>query len=212
MFRARPPRLTKRQRVKLTFMLVLAAAALATLTLGLRVWRMTCETALSDARDSVNIAVNNAINSIMSSEKWFGASFVTLEHDAGGAVSAITTDVSAVNALSSQLMAELAQTASSGGLDVNVPLGDILGMGAFTGRGPKMQVRVTMLTSSYATYRSELVSAGINQTLHRIALQVTVFAQIYIPWAHISAEIDNEVLIAETVIVGSVPETYLNME
>ncbi|MCD7793173.1 MAG: sporulation protein YunB, partial [Oscillospiraceae bacterium] len=61
-------------------------------------------------------------------------------------------------------------------------------------------------------YRSELVSAGMNQTLHRIALQVTVFAQIYIPWAHISAEIDNEVLIAETVIVGSVPETYLNME
>ena len=69
-----------------------------------------------------------------------------------------------------------------------------------------------MLTSSYTDYKNELISAGINQTRHQIKLEVVVDIDILVPWDTMSTQVVSEALIAETIIVGKVPETYVDTE
>ena len=69
-----------------------------------------------------------------------------------------------------------------------------------------------MLTSSRVEFSNSVVTAGINQTKHQINLEVFVDIDILIPWGTESAQVTSEVMIADTVIVGKVPDTYLNMQ
>ena len=61
-------------------------------------------------------------------------------------------------------------------------------------------------------FDNSIITAGINQTKHQINLRVTVDMEILIPWGTQSTEVSTDVLIADTVIVGKVPDTYLNMQ
>ena len=67
-----------------------------------------------------------------------------------------------------------------------------------------------MLTSSHVDFKNELSDAGINQTKHQIKLDVVVDIDVIMPWQTISTQVVSEILIAETVILGDVPDTYLN--
>ena len=98
-----------------------------------------------------------------------------------------------------------------GDLDLRIPLGNLLGNSFLLGKGPRVPVRVTMLTSSRVFFRNVLSDAGINQTKHQLLLTVQVDADVLLPWDIRSAQIVTEVLIAETVIVGRVPDTFVNM-
>ena len=80
------------------------------------------------------------------------------------------------------------------------------------GRGPGIPVRIIALTSSRVEFQNSIVTAGINQTKHQINLEVIVDIDILIPWSSESAQVVTEVLIADTVIVGQVPESYVNLQ
>lgn len=69
-----------------------------------------------------------------------------------------------------------------------------------------------MLTSSRVEFNNSIVTAGINQTKHQINLEVIVDIDILIPWDTESTQVQTEVLIADTIVVGQVPKTYLNMQ
>ena len=167
--------------------------------------------AISDAKDAVNLAVNNCVNRIMRENEYDNGYFVTLEKDGEGNITAITTDTVHINELSSRLMAEIADAANSETLRLKIPLGSLLGSNLLMGRGPEIPVEVLMLTSSFVRFDNELISAGINQSRHVITLKADVDIDILIPWATISTTVETDVLIAETVIVGRVPHTYLSM-
>lgn len=69
-----------------------------------------------------------------------------------------------------------------------------------------------MLTSSKVDFKNDIVSSGINQAKYQLMLEVTIDIDILVPWGTKSASTVTEVIVADTVIVGKVPETYLNME
>ena len=69
-----------------------------------------------------------------------------------------------------------------------------------------------MLTSSRVEVRNVLTDAGINQTRHQLLLAIRVDADVLLPWEIRSARIEVPVLVAENVIVGRVPQTYVTME
>ncbi len=60
--------------------------------------------------------------------------------------------------------------------------------------------------------RSEFISKGINQTLHRVYLQVKCNVNIVTPFDSIAKDITNQVLLMENIIVGKIPDTYYNLE
>ena len=166
--------------------------------------------AVSDARDAVTLAVNGCVSHMMEENDYGYDYFVTLEKDAQGNIAAITTNTAHINAMSSQLMQEIARAADSESLNIKIPLGSLLGSNLLMGRGPMIPVQVKMLTSSFVRFDNDLVSTGINQSRHIVTLIADVDVDIMIPLSTVSTTVETEILIAETVIVGRVPDTYLN--
>ena len=93
---------------------------------------------------------------------------------------------------------------------LSIPIGNVLGSSLLLGKGPEIPVDITMLSSSHVDFQNELSDAGINQTKHQIKLEVVIDIDVIMPWQTVSTQVVSEILIAETVILGDVPETYLN--
>ena len=174
--------------------------------------RLTGEMAMSDAIDMVTLAVNNTVNHIMAEGDYTYDYFVSIEKDVNGNVAAISANMSRINAVSAQVLSEVVSAAQNGVLDIKVPLGNLLGSNILMGKGPEVPVEVITLTSSYIDIENEIISTGINQAKHKIILKVDVDIDILIPWDVLTTRVESNVLIAETVIVGKVPETYVDVE
>ena len=80
------------------------------------------------------------------------------------------------------------------------------------GRGPGIKIRISSIGDVETDLRSEFTAQGINQTLHRVYLQVQCHVNILTPFDNISQDITNQVLLMENVIVGNIPNTYYNLE
>lgn len=90
--------------------------------------------------------------------------------------------------------------------------GSFTGFKLLSGRGPGIKIRISSIGNVKTNLKSEFISQGINQTLHRIYLQVDCEVSILTPFDNITQSISNQVLIAENVIVGHIPDTYYNLE
>ncbi len=174
--------------------------------------RLTGEMAISDATDMVTLAVNDTVSHIMADGDYTYDYFVTIEKDVNGNVAAISANMSRINAVSAQILKEVVEAAENGVLKIRVPIGNLLGSNILMGKGPEVPVEVITLTSSYIDIENEIISTGINQAKHKIILKVDVDIDILIPWDVLTTRVESNVLIAETVIVGKVPETYVDVE
>lgn len=187
------------------FMLFLAAAAIFLKDLSTQI-------AVSDASDIVTVRINNAISQIMKNEDYGGDYFVTFEKTATGEVTAISSNMARINALSALILDSVVGATENHTLTVEIPIGNLSGVSLLMGRGPKIPVQIIVLTSSRVEFNNSIVTAGINQTKHQINLEVIVDIDILIPWETVSAQVQTEILIADTIVVGKVPDTYLNLQ
>ena len=90
--------------------------------------------------------------------------------------------------------------------------GSFTGIKLLSGRGPGIKIRISTVGNVETDLKSEFEAQGINQTLHRIHLQVKCEVSILTPFKDITKDITNQVLIMENVIIGTVPNTYYNIE
>lgn len=95
---------------------------------------------------------------------------------------------------------------------VRISLGTATGNPLLAGRGPTMLARVVPAGSVSTEFLTEFTSAGINQTRHRIYMRLTAAMNIVIPTGSSQVEVSSLAPIAETVIVGSVPDSFVNVE
>lgn len=93
-----------------------------------------------------------------------------------------------------------------------IRLGSFLGVKLFSGVGPNMNVRMSTIGNVETELKSEFKSAGINQTLHQIYLDISCEVSILTPYDNINEKIKNQVLIAESIIVGEIPQSYYNFD
>ncbi len=173
---------------------------------------LSSQIAVSDASDIVTAQINKTIASIMRESDYSGDYFVRLEKNDRGEITAISSNMARVNALSAEILDRVIGATDSRTLTVSIPLGNLTGVSLLMGRGPGIPVRIIALTSSRVEFQNSIVTAGINQTKHQINLEVIVDIDILIPWSSESAQVVTEVLIADTVIVGQVPESYVNLQ
>lgn len=89
--------------------------------------------------------------------------------------------------------------------------GSFTGFKLLSGKGPGIPIRISSIGNVETDLRSEFTAQGINQTLHRVYLQVECEISILTPFENITEKITNQVLIAENVIVGKIPSTYYNL-
>ena len=91
---------------------------------------------------------------------------------------------------------------------VSVPLGSALGVALLSGMGPDIRVSILPVGAVVTQFSTEFTSAGINQTKHQIVLNIEVYVSILLPGFTADTQVSNAVTVAETIIVGSVPDTY----
>lgn len=171
---------------------------------------LVTELAVSSAKDAVVVAVNEIVKDIMTDEDFDPSDLVKLERNADGSVAAVTTNVAAVNMLAARVLERAVAQTEDRCITVRIPLGNLAGSTLLAGKGPSVPVELLMLSSSVAGFRSEMTTAGINQTRHQILLELHVDVSLLMPWRTVGTDVDTEILVSETVIVGAVPESYLN--
>ena len=92
---------------------------------------------------------------------------------------------------------------------INVPLGAALGMTLLAGSGPQVPVSIVPIGSISTDFATEFEAVGINQTRHKVYLQVTASIQIVIPTGTKTTQVTANMLVAESIIVGAVPESFV---
>lgn len=136
-----------------------------------------------------------------------------IEKDENGNIKMIKSNIIPVNEIISdvavKIQNELNKTQDG---EVFIRLGTLTGSKFLSGRGPKVNFKIATIGNVETDLKSEFSSAGINQTLHRIYLQVKCKVIVLTPFSSIEEEITNQVLLAEAVIVGNIPSTYYNLE
>lgn len=188
----------------------LAAAAVGVLEARLR--PMVAAAAQMQAHNHVTAVVEQAILSDLSQRQVGYSQLVTIQRDDGGGISSLTTDMAALNALRAQLVKQVLGAVEGINVsDLQIPLGSLINFDLLWARGPSLKVRAMTVGTVSAEFESEFSSAGVNQTLHRIWLEVNVPLKLLLPGGAVETAVETRLCVAETVIVGQVPETYLQL-
>ncbi len=189
--------------------LALLLAAVMTAYLGLRLRAISVSNATAEARDAVTLRAAETVSRLLSEGDYDSGWFITLERDSAGGVAAVTTNTARVNRFAAEFISALTREAENGQLDIRMPLGDLLGAGLLLGRGPEVSVRIGVRSTSVVRFANEFTAVGINQSRYSLKLTADVDIDMLVPWGSAQTAVRAEVPIAETVIVGSVPETYV---
>ena len=155
----------------------------------------------------------DAINAELRSGRIDFSHMTYLEKDVNGNITAVRTNTGEMNCLKSEIMDLLGdEMPELSTQELGVPLGSILLPEYFAGRGVRLPVRVVALSSSDASFSTTFEAAGINQTVQRVRLNVSVTLTVLSPAGTQQVTADSDVIVAETVVVGTVPNSYVNLE
>lgn len=138
---------------------------------------------------------------------------VHIERNDKGDVSSITTDIKRLNLLKLRIVNRLSDEMFERTEDmIKIPLGNLTGIDFLTGRGPDVTFRTMWVSSVNGEYRNTFEAAGINQTCHRIMLDFTINVGMMFAGREIGTDVGLSVCVAETVIVGAVPDFFTGKE
>ncbi len=168
------------------------------------------ELCVNEAKNIATKISNNEATMVM--QKYTYEDFITITKDQSGNITMIQANTNTINSIASDIPVKILEDyEKDGNSTIEIYLGSILGLKIFSGTGPKIHAKIAHVGNVDTTLKSEFTSQGINQTLHRIYLEVSANVSILTPYDVISSTITNQVLIAESIIVGNVPEAYYNL-
>lgn len=168
--------------------------------------------AQAQARALAVQVLNESAAELLSSGEVTYDSLMHVREDSAGQVRLIQANTPEMNRLAAQVSL-LAQGRLQATKDqaVRVPLGSALGMTIFAGAGPKIEVQILPVGSVHAEFHTDFQTAGINQTRHRVSLMLTAQVQLVIPTGAQTVVVSTQVAMAESIIVGEVPETFTDV-
>ena len=190
--------------------LLLAVSLLAlTLTATARMRPLLESLATTRVSNTVNRIIFEAVNEAIQNGDISYERLISLEKDNEGKITAVHSNMAAFNRLQSQILdIILAKIDQVSARELSIPIGTLTGSALLAGRGPRIRVRMESVGSSTARFNNRFESAGINQTKHQIILEVEVSVAILLPGFTTATKVSTAVTVAETVIVGAVPDTY----
>lgn len=193
------------------FLLVLfTAAAVAFLMLRSRYREVIRDLAETQVKNTTSDLTNDAIAKQIADGIIQYDRIVYFEKDLDGRITALKTNMSEVNRLKTDILNiindEILALDTS---DIGIPLGSLFLPELLSGKGPAIPVHILSIRNSDASFVSDFQQAGINQTLHQLTMEVSVDVAVLVLGDTSSFTITSEVVVAETVIVGDVPDTFL---
>lgn len=214
--RRRPVWMGQRRSIPPVFLTIAVALAVAASVIALleaKLRPVVAEIAAAQAQNSMTAVVENAVSAGLAARQVSYSDFVTIQRDEKGAVTALTTDMARMNLLRTELTAAILEALEEVDISgVQVPLGSLFDLEPLWAKGPTLKARAMTVGTVRAEFDSQLTSAGVNQTLHRIWMEVTVPMTLLLPGGEVEVPLDTRLCVAETVIVGQVPDTYLQLD
>lgn len=165
--------------------------------------------AVTRVSNMVGRVVTEAVSDAVSSGEIQYNNLITLEKNASGGIAAMQSNMAEFNRLQSTITQEiLDRLGEMSDIDLRIPIGTLTGSALLAGRGPGFSVRMQTTGSCSARFENQFTHAGINQTTHSILLCVDVSMSILLPGFRTGTNVSNTFSVAETIIVGDVPDTY----
>ena len=202
----------RRLKKYIRFLVVLAlAAVLLFLMFRSRYREIIRELAETQVKNTTSDLTNDAIAKQIAEGVIQYDRIVYFEKDLDGRITALKTNMSEVNRLKTDILNiindEILALDTS---DIGIPLGSLFLPEFLSGKGPAIPVHILSIRNSDATFASSFSQAGINQTLHQLTMVVSVDVAVLVLGETTSFTINSEVVVAQTIIVGDVPNTFLN--
>lgn len=154
---------------------------------------------------SINKAVLTKLNGL-DTEK-----LIKIEKDKDGNITHYSINSIETNNLSQSIISEtknLIETNIKNGIPISA--GSFLGIKLLVGYGRNIKLKIVSIEKITCDFSSEFLEAGINQTLHRLILTVSVNANVLTPNKNKNFFETSKLLLSESIIVGKIPEIYLN--
>lgn len=194
------------------FLIVLAVLLLAVVLIDGQIRPLMKTLTASQARQISTMVINDAITQAIEEENG-SAELVQVETTSDGKVNAVKTDIAKINKLKANATTKILEKFGEMNLrEITIPIGTLLGNDFTRGRGPKIPLLVELKGNVNTEMVSDLSGAGINQTMHKIMLKVKTSVYAVIPGYNATTDVETEFCIAETVIVGEVPDSFVNLD
>ena len=138
---------------------------------------------------------------------------ITIYRDSNDNITMIKSNINVINEITSNVATKIQEELEKDGESTtNIKFGSLTGIRFLSGIGPNIPLKLSTTGTVTTKVRSEFESTGINQTIHRLYLDVTCNVSILTPYDVVEDSIKNEIVLIENVIVGLVPSTYYNLE
>ena len=202
-------RLDRRMLVRALALSVVVGLLTLVITAAVQMRPLLASLATTKVSNTVTRIVSEAVYQAIEDGEIRYDGLVTFEKDETGQITAVRSNMAAFNHLQADILDTiLTRIDQVSARELSIPVGTLTGFSLLAGRGPRISVRMESVGSSEANFHNESVSAGINQTKHQIILTVDVSVSILLPGFTTATKVSNSFIVAETVIVGSVPDTY----
>lgn len=200
----------KRRRRKLAALTLLFLLVGNVVLLQLRIAPMLRRLAENQVVNAASDAIFRAVTRQLQTGSVDYGKIIGLEKDANGKISALTTDMEQIAVLKAEVLRYLdEEIAEMDDEELSVPVGSLLFPTFFAGRGFSVPVRIIALNSTNADFYSSITTLGINQSVQQIRITFTVSLSFLTPVGISDTDVTSDVLAAQTILLGDVPESYI---
>lgn len=199
----------KGKKLRFWLLVMFALLLLGGALLHIRVNPLTEELAMAKITDAASDKINEVVGAQIQEGDVQYDDLISLQKDDSGNITALTTNMREINRLKTQILSVMDQDINKiNGDEISIPMGSLTGIQILSGRGPVIPVKIVAVSSSDAVFRGDFSDAGINQTIHRIMMDVSLELIVLLPSGTVRQQVGTEVCVAETVLLGPVPERY----
>ncbi len=166
----------------------------------------------ADITTYANGALHETAVELLSTGAYTYDTLAVISRNSEGTVTSVSANAVTIDLLKSQFMLAAQSKLNGVSVPVRVPLGNFTGSTYLMGRGPNITYKVKVTGNVSADIVSEFTAAGINQTCHSIYLVATGSGVVLLPYRTVPFSYETKLLVAQTVIVGTVPYTYADVD
>ena len=165
--------------------------------------------AQTQVKNATSDLINDAIDAQMENGDIQYDRIVYFEKDLNGKITALKTNMSEVNRLKTDILNRINdEILDMDTTDLGIPLGSLILPEFLSGKGPEVPIKIISIRNSEGSFESHFTEAGINQTLQQLTMNVRIDVSILVLGAVENFTVTSQVVVAETVIVGKVPDTF----
>ncbi len=197
------------RRISRILLILVIASLLLLVVFRVRYNAVILDLAKTQVTNSTSDLINDAVAAHIAGGDIAYDRIVYFEKDLDGKITALKTNIGEVNKLKTDTLNTINdEILSMDSSDLGIPVGSLLLPEILSGKGPQIPVKILSIRNSDATFESSFTQAGINQTLHQLHMSVLVDVSVLVLGKTINFTVSSDVVIAETIIVGDVPDTF----